>query len=178
MESWWQRWNIKINAGKAQAIYFSGRLRPVDAHVTLNGRNISFANHVRYLGVMFDRNITWRINTETSETKAFRTFVRVLSLFKSERLNAKIELALHKALIRYIMIYACPAWEFAADTQFFKLQRLQNKVLRTIDHFPRGTSVRYLHVAFKIPYVYDFITKLCRQRAEVCKTIEIKLFAT
>jgi hypothetical protein len=64
------------------------------------------------------------------------------------------------------MTYACPAWEFAADTHLLKLQRLQNKVLRTIGHFPRRTPVRDLHVAFRIPYMYDFITKLCRQQAE------------
>jgi hypothetical protein len=65
------------------------------------------------------------------------------------------------------MTYACPAWEFAADTYLLKLQRLQNKVLRTIGNFPRLTAVRELRVAFKIPYVYDFITKLCRQQAKV-----------
>jgi hypothetical protein len=48
-----------------------------------------------------------------------------------------------------------------------KLQRLQNKVLRTIGNFPRRTPVYDLRVAFKIRYVYDFITKLCRQQAEV-----------
>jgi hypothetical protein len=48
-----------------------------------------------------------------------------------------------------------------------KLQRLQNQVLRTIGNFPRRTSVRDLHVAFQIPYVYDFITILCRQQAEI-----------
>jgi hypothetical protein len=65
------------------------------------------------------------------------------------------------------MIYACPVWEFVADTHLLKLQRLQNKVLRTIGNFPRRIQVRDLHVAFKIPYVYDFVTKLCRQQAEV-----------
>jgi hypothetical protein len=59
------------------------------------------------------------------------------------------------------------AWEFAADTFLLKLQRLQNSVLCTIGNFPRRTPIRELHVAFKIPYVYDFITKLCRQQAEV-----------
>jgi hypothetical protein len=29
------------------------------------------------------------------------------------------------------MTYACTAWELAADTNLLKLQRLQNKVLRT-----------------------------------------------
>jgi hypothetical protein len=65
------------------------------------------------------------------------------------------------------MTYACPAWEFVADTYLLKLQLLQNMVFRTIGNFPRRTPVRELHVALKIPYVYDFITKLCRQQAEV-----------
>jgi hypothetical protein len=29
------------------------------------------------------------------------------------------------------MTYACPTWELAAEIHLFKLQRLQNKVLRT-----------------------------------------------
>jgi hypothetical protein len=72
-----------------------------------------------------------------------------------------------KALIKSVMTYACPAWEFAAESHLLKLQRLQNRVRRTIGNFPRRTSVRDLHVAFKIPYVYDYITKLCRQQAEI-----------
>jgi hypothetical protein len=48
-----------------------------------------------------------------------------------------------------------------------KLQRLQNKVLRTIGNYPRRTPVRDLHLAFHIQFVYDYITKLCRQQAEV-----------
>jgi hypothetical protein len=53
-----------------------------------------------------------------------------------------------------------------------KLQRLQNKVLRTIGSFPRRTSVRDMHVAFQLPYVCDFITKTCRQQAEVIQNHE------
>jgi hypothetical protein len=65
------------------------------------------------------------------------------------------------------MTYACPAWEFVADTRLIKLQRLQNKVLRTSGNFPRRTLVREMHMAFHLPYVYDCMTKLCRQQAEV-----------
>jgi hypothetical protein len=35
-------------------------------------------------------------------------------------------------------------------------------VLRAIGKLDRCSTVRELHVAFKIPYVYDYITKLCR----------------
>jgi hypothetical protein len=65
------------------------------------------------------------------------------------------------------MTYACPAWEFAAESHILKLQRLLNKVLLTIGNFPKRTSVRDMHVPFQIPNVYDYITKSCRQQAEV-----------
>jgi hypothetical protein len=48
-----------------------------------------------------------------------------------------------------------------------KLQRLQNRVLRATGNLDRSTPVRDLHLAFKIPYMYDYITKLCRRQAEV-----------
>jgi hypothetical protein len=44
------------------------------------------------------------MHVEMIEGKAFKTFVRVYSVFKSERLNANIKLILHKALIRSVMI--------------------------------------------------------------------------
>jgi hypothetical protein len=72
-----------------------------------------------------------------------------------------------QALTRSVITYAFPAWEFATESHLLKVQRLQNQVLRTIGNFPRRTSVRDLHVAFQIPYVYDFVTKSCSQQAEV-----------
>jgi hypothetical protein len=70
------------------------------------------------------------------------------------------------------MTYACPAWEFAADTCLLKLQRIKNKLLLTIGNYPRCTPVRDLHTAFSLPYVYDYRTKLCRQQAEVIQNHE------
>jgi hypothetical protein len=116
---------------------------------------------------MFDKKITWRLHIEMIEAKAFRTFIRIYFLFKSERLSANIKLTLHKALIRSVMTYISPAWEFAVDSNLVKLQRLQSKVLHTIGNFPRCTPICDLHMAFKISYVYDYITNLCRQQAEV-----------
>jgi hypothetical protein len=138
MEVWCERWNMKINEGKTQGINFSHGRRPPASRLTLNGRIIPFVNNIKYLGVIFDK-----------------------------RLSANIKLTLHKAIITSVMTYASPAWESVAETHLTKLQCLQNKVLCTIGNFPRRTPVRELHTAFNIPYVYDFITKLCRQQAEV-----------
>jgi hypothetical protein len=49
---------------------------------------------------------------------------------------------------------------------------VQNKVLRTIENFPRCTPVRDLNMDFRFPNIYDYITKLCRQQAEVIQNHE------
>jgi hypothetical protein len=48
------------------------------------------------------------MHVEMIKAKAFRTFIRLYTLFTSERLSANIILTLHKALIRSVMTYAFP----------------------------------------------------------------------
>jgi hypothetical protein len=52
---------------------------------------------------------------------------------------------------------------------------MQNKVLCTIGNIPRCTPVCDLDTAFNFPYMYDYITKLCKQQAEGKKKVKISL---
>jgi hypothetical protein len=83
-----------------------------------------------------------------TEAEAFVKFIRIYTIFKSECL---IKLTFHKALIRLVMTYACPACELAADTYLLKLQLLQNKVLHTTENFTRCTPIHDLYMAFNLP---------------------------
>jgi hypothetical protein len=58
IETLCERWNINISEDVTQTFYFSHRLRLPEAHLTMNGRNIPFVNHIKYLGVIFDKRIT------------------------------------------------------------------------------------------------------------------------
>jgi hypothetical protein len=118
--------NIKINDEKTQAIS-SHQIRPTETTLTLSGRTLPFVNSVESLGIIFDKKITRRLNIETVTAKTYGTFIRLYSLFISERLSTRLKLTLHKAIITSVMTYACPAWEFAADTHVLKLQRLQTR---------------------------------------------------
>jgi hypothetical protein len=69
------------------------------------------------------------------EPKAFGTFIKIYSLLKSERFSANIKVTLHKALIRPVITYACPAWELVADTHLLKLQRLQTRFSAPLEIF-------------------------------------------
>jgi hypothetical protein len=65
------------------------------------------------------------------------------------------------------MTYACPTWEYVVDAHLLKLQRLQNRVLCAVGYLDKFIPVCKLHIVFRIPYVYDYIAKLCRTQAEV-----------
>jgi hypothetical protein len=57
METWCDRWNIKINEQKTRGIYLSRRRGSSESHVTLNWQNIPFVSSVKYLGATSDRKI-------------------------------------------------------------------------------------------------------------------------
>jgi hypothetical protein len=107
-------------------------------------------NNVKDLGVISDNRMVWRLHME-------RTVVKPLGTFRSKLFSTNIKLILYKALM-------VQAWEFEADTHLMKLQRLQNRVRRAVGYLLRRTPVRELHVASKLHYVYDYITKLSRKQ--------------
>jgi hypothetical protein len=68
---------FKINEDGRQTIYLSRVHWPGMTHLTLNGRKIPFVNHVKYLSLIFDTNITWRVHIEPRKVKAVRIFIRL-----------------------------------------------------------------------------------------------------
>jgi hypothetical protein len=95
------------------------------------------------------------------EAKAFRTFIRVYSLYNRERLSNNFKLTLNKALIGSVKTYVCPRWKFEAETSLLKLQRLQKKVLRTTGNFSSRLQLANLM------RLYEYVTTFCRQQAEI-----------
>jgi hypothetical protein len=65
------------------------------------------------------------------------------------------------------MINACPAWEFATYTEALAKQGSPHT-----GKFPKCTPVRELIMAFQVPYICVYITKLCRQQAEITQNHE------
>jgi hypothetical protein len=133
-------------------------------HILCKQREISRYN--------FYKKNTLRIHIETIASQAIRTFISIYPLLKCEHLNINTELNLYKAFIRSITTCTCPTWELAADSCLLKLQRVQNKVLRTIGNLPRRTLNRDLHVAFTMPYLNDSVTELCRRQPTVVQNHE------
>jgi hypothetical protein len=58
---------LQINEDKTQGIYSSRSRRPPESHQTLSGRNIPFVDSVKYLGVISDKQVAFRLHIEMIE---------------------------------------------------------------------------------------------------------------
>jgi hypothetical protein len=82
IEAWCEWWYIKINEDKTQGIYFSHSLLLPVSRLTLNGRIIPFANNIKYLGVIFDKKITWRLHIQISKPRPSEHLLQYISYSK------------------------------------------------------------------------------------------------
>jgi len=115
---------------------------------------------VKYLGVIFIQKMTWGLHIATIATKVLQIFISIYPILKSERLSVGTELTLYRALVISVLTCACSTWH----SYLLKLKRLQNKVVRTVGSLSRCIPSQDLHMAFKIPYVYDFVTNYAGSR--------------
>jgi hypothetical protein len=83
----------------------------------------------------FEFDLTWNLHKEMIEDKAFRTYIRIYPLFKSERLSPNIKLILHKAPMRSVMTYACPARELAENTYLLNCSSCKPKFSARLKFF-------------------------------------------
>jgi hypothetical protein len=100
------------------------------------------------------------VSTEVTTRSKKWVELRLLSLVCAHvRIRYRDADWLRSSAVKVTKCLSMQDWSFiashiAAESHLLKLQRLQNKVLRTIGNFPRRTSVRDMYVAFQIPYVY------------------------
>jgi hypothetical protein len=74
--------NIEISEDETRDIYFSHRFRSTEPLLTINAWNIPFCSRVKYVAVIFDNRIAWRLHIEMIGSQAFRTDISIYLLFK------------------------------------------------------------------------------------------------
>lgn len=135
---WMQDWKIQINPAKTKAIFFtkSPVTRP-NRRITLNNVGIDWVNQVKYLGLVFDKRLTWCENTKFLLRKGHGQFMMLYSLLnRKSLLNVRNKLLLYKIFIRPVITFGCPTWNCGKKYLHRKIQTFQNKMLRIIINAP------------------------------------------
>ncbi|KAL8604432.1 hypothetical protein ACOMHN_042261 [Nucella lapillus] len=70
LESWTKQWLVTINAKKTTYTVFSLSPKEQKANLHINGQTLLAENNPTYLGVTFDKRLTWKKQAEKAESSA------------------------------------------------------------------------------------------------------------
>lgn len=162
LEKWLADWRIQLNSAKTQAIYFSKtRVKFPESKVLIGNQRIEWSNHIKYLGLIFDKKLTWNANTKAVLAKTNKQYGAIYPLLnKNSKINLRTKTNIYKSLLRPVLTYGAPSWCTASKTHLIKIQRMQNKILKTIANTPRHALNRVLHNDLEIPTINNFFDKI------------------
>ncbi|CAC5371654.1 unnamed protein product [Mytilus coruscus] len=96
----------------------------------LDNQPIKFQKHVKFLGLIFDRQLTWnkRLNYLQERPKAILNVLRYVQA-NNYGIGTDSLLMLYKSLLRSVLDYGCQAFNSASITVKSKLDMIQAKGL-------------------------------------------------
>lgn len=130
--------------------------RVANPHISLNQSPIPSSDWVRYLGLYFDKRLTWKYHTTVKRTETNRRYKLLWRLLgRNSKISTANKLTIYKTILRQAWSYGIELWGSARPTNIKKFQVLQSKVLRTIVDAPYYASNLTLHTDLNIPFVCD-----------------------
>jgi hypothetical protein len=161
---WCDKWRIKLNASKSEAIIFrhrGDRLGKTRNQLVMSKKLIPWSTTVKYLGLHLDKNLTFfkHINSKDREARIVKARLTPM-LGRRSKVSMRGKLLLHTAIIRPIMTYACPIWAHGSPNLIKKLQVVQNLVLRSITGAPNYVRNKILHRDLEMETLEEHIGKL------------------
>ena len=136
LERWSEYWCLPLNPRKCEASFFS-----VDPHqaslqpnLLLLGSRLRFNSTLTFLGVTFDRTLSFSKHVSSLKAKFFPRLKALRCTIASSWGPSKESLSLlYKSFLRPLLTYASPGWfPFLSATNFAKLERLHRAASRAI----------------------------------------------
>jgi len=135
---WCKTWRLKLNPTKTQSIVFIPPRKRSRVHknperldIHVNNIRLRPTNTVKYLGVIFDRHLTWRAHLQQISTKAYKRLNMLRKLTGTTwGLNATTVLNTYKVFLRPILTFGHIAWIAADHNHYRKIKILERHAAR------------------------------------------------
>ena len=140
-----ERLGFRISCSKSVGIVFSRRRHPPQVPLTLGRSPLRFVNETRFLGLIFDRRMTWRPHIED----LVRRCTPILAMFsKLSRhhwgADRKTLLSLHRSLLLSKIDYGAHIYGSASKSVLNKLNSLHHRGVRLATGAFRSSPVSSL----------------------------------
>ena len=155
---WCTKWRIELNPEKTKVIIFSKSRSAIRAEpaLSLYGDLLSCYPHIKFLGITFDKRMTFTKHFEEILECCHNKFHRLRILVnKKWGPSPATILQIYKQCVRSIFEYGIVSTITVSETVITKIQRVQNSFIRLALPFPKYVSACLLHEASGLPYVRE-----------------------
>ena len=159
LQNWYSLWKIRLNHNKSQHITFTLR-RETCPPVYISNNPIPQTDSIRYLGLIFDRRMTWGPHVKMKRKSLNKRLKILYSLFSKSKLKIRQKLNTYTYLLKPIWTYASQIYGSAKKTHLQKLQSFQSKILRLITAAPWYVNNKTLHTDLRQPTIDQHIRTL------------------
>lgn len=152
---YYHRWGLKCNVTKTECVMFSHK-RPASGaansrgyrnHVQLKGEKIFYKNHTKYLGVIFDKQLSMNLHTKLNVDKAKKVRACLYGII-GYRANVSLETKLKviNACLLPILDYGVvPLLPLFSRTNLLTLERQHRMALKAAAQFSRRLETETLY---------------------------------
>lgn len=145
IESWTKKWLIKINETKTTHTIFSLSTKNQKVTLELDGHPLPVEDNPTYLGVKFDRRLTWKPQIERAEIRAKKRLGLMKKLAGTTwGADTRTLKSLYVGRVRPVLEYGMAAWSTAAKSNLGKVNRIQNQATRIITGAMKSTPIQQL----------------------------------
>lgn len=134
----WLKMNkLKLNASKTKYMVING---VNEGGITIDGENIDSVNELKYLGVVVDN----KLNLKSHINFICKKLAKKVGLFRRirKRITPLCAVHIYNVMIKPHFEYCSSIFLTCNDDMIYRLQKLQNKAMRTILWCSRYTSKR------------------------------------
>ena len=145
LEEWTKKWLVKINPRKTTYTIFSLSPGNPTATLIINDQTLPKEDNPTYLGVTFDKRMTWKQQAEKAETRGKARLALMKKLAGTTwGADAGVLKKMYTGRIRPVLEYGVTAWGTAAKSNFDKVSKVQNQAARIITGAMKSTPIQEL----------------------------------
>ena len=137
---WCSTWGMELNSKKCEFMTVSRRINKSLRSYHLGGVTLAKVNFIKYLGIIFNDDLSWTGQIDSVVSKANRALGFVRRSLKNSSKATKLKC--YFSLVRPHLEYACSAWDPFLSSHMHKLEMVQRRAARFIcNTFSRKESV-------------------------------------
>jgi len=143
LQGWAEEWCVSINKEKSSTTLFTLSPKQKAGTIRLGNTPLKEDEEATYLGVTFDKKMTWKSHITKAEMKARRKLAILRKLAGTTwGANEKTLKTVYQGSVRPHLEYGSTAWSTCAKTTQQALDKVQNQALRIITGAMRSTPIK------------------------------------